>query len=102
MSITRSDIPFGAPFYFREDQVLQVRVVVPDVDRKVETVLAIATMPAIHMVSKVTVEVEGPDTKATMTGHPWQTIEEIAKYVEGDGTDSQRVALADGIRRKHI
>jgi hypothetical protein len=31
-------------------------------------------------------------------GIPWRTLEEIAAYVEGDGTDAQRMALADGIR----
>lgn len=31
---------------------------------------------------------------------PWAAVEEIAKYVEGDGTDAQRLALADGIRNR--
>lgn len=31
---------------------------------------------------------------------PWAAVEEIAKYVESDGTDAQRLALADGIRNR--
>ena len=31
-------------------------------------------------------------------GVPWPNVEAIAMWVEGDGTDSQRIALADGIR----
>lgn len=30
---------------------------------------------------------------------PWQSIDDIAAWVQGDGTDPQRLALADGIRR---
>lgn len=30
---------------------------------------------------------------------PWSCVEEIAAYVAGDGTDPQRLALADGIRQ---
>jgi len=29
---------------------------------------------------------------------PWQSIEDIAAWVQGDGTDALRAALADGIR----
>jgi len=30
---------------------------------------------------------------------PWKDVEQIAAYVAGDGRDSQRVALSDGILR---
>lgn len=33
-------------------------------------------------------------------GTPWRSVEEIARYVEGDSTDPQRIALADGIRER--
>lgn len=43
---------------------------------------------------------DAPDRIVHNTIHflPWDTIESIAAYVAGDGSDAQRVALADGIR----
>ena len=36
-----------------------------------------------------------------MTVLPWRSVEQIARYIAGDGTDAQRIALADGIRTKY-
>ena len=55
----------------------------------------------LRSVEKILVGVDALDAEGV--AHPgrevltWQTIEAIAAFVQGDGTDVQRQALADGI-----
>lgn len=89
---------YGLP-QLSADDAMEMRLVYRGVE-----LATVHLAPGIQDVVGVQAVVIGRDVDSNQMLHHvelrlWQSVEEIAKYIEGDGTDAQRMALADGIRQ---
>ena len=86
----RLELTLPMPLLVGPEDEVQVRLAVNG-----QPFLQTVVPPGI--VSGVIVAFENERQTAAST-LPWPTVETIAAYIESDGTDEQRLALADAVR----